>query len=177
MKYINWKNHLIELVVVFIGITAAFTLNNWQENRKTAQLQNKYIESLFQDLENDCSELSNLIHFYDNALHAIKRLEILAAQTKTRNDSMNYYAQNLLVLNAFIPQKATYESLKTSGDLKIIDDFDLKRKISSLFIHTIMLSLCSTYVLLSTQYVITLWRHTNAKVFFFTFYPHNNNYY
>ena len=31
---VDWKNYSIELIVVFIGITLAFMLNNWREDAK-----------------------------------------------------------------------------------------------------------------------------------------------
>ena len=46
-------NHLIELVVVVIGISIAFALNRWYENTKSEELEQKYMESLFDDLEKD----------------------------------------------------------------------------------------------------------------------------
>ena len=35
---VDWKNHSIELIAVFFGITLAFMLNNWREDAKDVSL-------------------------------------------------------------------------------------------------------------------------------------------
>jgi hypothetical protein len=67
MKYkIDWKNHLIELFVVFVGIKLAFMTEGWRENYKNLRLEKKYLESFRADLEADVNTLDSLIQFYEN---------------------------------------------------------------------------------------------------------------
>ena len=42
---INWKNSLVELAVVFIGITLAFMLNNWREASNNREYEEKYLQN------------------------------------------------------------------------------------------------------------------------------------
>ncbi len=71
---IDWRNHFIELMVVFIGITSAFTLNSWQETRKNAGLEQTYISSLAKDIKSDIAQLEWLIVYYDSTLKSVKHL-------------------------------------------------------------------------------------------------------
>lgn len=131
---IDWRNHFIELMVVFIGITSAFTLNNWQENRKSASLEQKYISSFIEDIESDIGELERLIVAYDSTLKIVKRLDVLL-QKKSAKDSINLYSQNLFVVGEFVPQTNTYESLKASGQMEIISNFALKKRIHEVYFN------------------------------------------
>ena len=61
----NWYRYGLETLVVVFGVLIAFSLNNWNENRKRTRLANTYIQSLHSDfLQND--ELIN---------HAVQQLE------------------------------------------------------------------------------------------------------
>lgn len=48
---IHWKNHFMELLVVVIGITIAFILENWRQERASSELEQKYLTSFKDDLQ------------------------------------------------------------------------------------------------------------------------------
>ena len=60
-KKFDWKNHIIELLVVFIGITLAFMLNNWRENEKNNQIENQYLESFHEEIIYSSTKLDTII--------------------------------------------------------------------------------------------------------------------
>ncbi len=151
---IDWRNHFIELVVVFIGITSAFTLNNWQENRKSARLEQKYISSVTVDIESDIEQFKNLIAYYDSTLNTVKRLDVLL-RGKSTKDSINLYCQSLFVVTEFVPQSNTYESLKTSGQMEIISDFALKKQIHEVYLnYQLVKQVDGIYKDFSNQYIL-----------------------
>lgn len=63
MEKINWKNYFIELIVVFIGITAAFLLNNWREDYESDELESKYINSIKNDVIQDSISVHEILKF------------------------------------------------------------------------------------------------------------------
>lgn len=74
MRYkIPWLNHFIELVVVFIGITAAFALNSWWENHKQAQAERMYLNDFSQDLLSDAESLQTIIPSNEAKLSRVGR--------------------------------------------------------------------------------------------------------
>jgi hypothetical protein len=54
---IDWKVHIIDLIVVIVGVTIAFALTNYQEVSKEKDLQKTYLQSLANDLEVDVKNL------------------------------------------------------------------------------------------------------------------------
>ncbi len=60
-KKVNWLQHSVELIVVFIGVTSAFMLHAWRESRLESQLERKFLESLYEDVLYDSSSLASVI--------------------------------------------------------------------------------------------------------------------
>lgn len=56
---IQWADKLIDLLVVIVGITIAFSLNNWNNNRRDNKLKTTYLSSLHNDLKKDSANLAS----------------------------------------------------------------------------------------------------------------------
>ena len=126
----NWKNHLIELIVVFLGITAAFTLNSWKENSNKTELKEEYIKSFIQDLEEDKNKLENLIKFENDKIIRFTNYLNQAGSIKDWDkDSLVIIISDMMRLNAFIPSNVTYETIKNSGQMVLFSDYSQKRAI------------------------------------------------
>lgn len=50
---IKWYNHFIELIIVIIGISVAFWLNNLSNNYKENSLKQNYLSNIYDDLQKD----------------------------------------------------------------------------------------------------------------------------
>ena len=57
----NWKHLFFELVVVFLGVTAGFLLNNWQLQRQDQNLEQKYLNSFLEDVNSNITELEKSV--------------------------------------------------------------------------------------------------------------------
>lgn len=66
MKQINWWQYIVELIVVIIGISIAFSLENWREHQKEHQITKEYLESLKVDLMLDSLSFKQLIGRINN---------------------------------------------------------------------------------------------------------------
>lgn len=130
---IAWVNHLIELVVVIIGVTIAFSLNNWNESRKTRSLETKYLQSMRTELETDIELMSSLLDTSRYYLRMNNKLLGIMYRRDYENDSSFWYVMSLYSYSEFIPTDNTFESLKASGSFEIIRDFELKKDITTLY--------------------------------------------
>lgn len=55
----DWKNPLIELLIVFIGIYGAFALNNWNNSRQERDQEKKYLTNIYSEVLQDIESLIN----------------------------------------------------------------------------------------------------------------------
>lgn len=53
MNKINWRYAIGELIIITIGISFAFALNNWAASSEENELVKEYYSSLRSDLETD----------------------------------------------------------------------------------------------------------------------------
>lgn len=133
MKTINWKDHLINLIVVIFGISIAFQLNNWKADQQADDLEKKFCASFISDLEADITSLEAIVDTSEFYLHNVKRILSLAREKKFEHDSLVDYLVTLYAYTEFLPQNVTYETFKSSGGLEILKDFRLTKKINKLY--------------------------------------------
>ena len=126
---IDWKNHFVELITVIIGISIAFSLNNWNESRKDRNQEKKYIRALLTDLEKDQERLQELLDTSQYYLSRTERLIRLVNKKDFMSDSIGYYLGSTYTFASFKPNDNTFEGLRSSGRIGLIEDFALRQKI------------------------------------------------
>lgn len=126
---INWKYAIGEIIIVIIGISIAFGLNNWAARNQQQNTERLYLQSLEKDLSNDIDSLNKNIYFLNQNLEDIRLLRPHLGRPLPGRDTMYRRVFNIAKTIAFIPEDATYHTLVNSGDFKLISDFELKSAI------------------------------------------------
>ena len=126
MKKINWQYAIGEIVIVIIGITIAFGLNNWAEGRKDKALEKRYLENLILDLEIDAAVLEENVEKIGQDLNILGALMPHLKANLPRRDTMVRKFFKLAEPVDFIPNNITYQTLINSGDFKVIADFEFE---------------------------------------------------
>ena len=134
-KKISWLYYLLELLVVFIGVTAGFLLNNWREDNSNAKLEHKYLNGFYADLQSDKGDLDSIIYRTKEKTDIL--IEVLK-KSKYDNNALSREMANeiigqILYLEWFTPADDTYDDIINSGNLNLISDYQIKEKISSYY--------------------------------------------
>jgi len=131
-KKIDWLNHFLEFIVVVIGILLAFQLNTCREEQKEEKLVNEHIENIIKEsqfnqgnLKSSIANTERKISVADTLLHAIVSNESL--------QKINGLSFQLLGEAPSYIKKTAYNSLKDSGDIRFISDFELKNDLITLY--------------------------------------------
>lgn len=125
----GWKRYLIELLVVFLGVTTAFALDSWAKNRDLDKQARQYLQGFHNDLQNDEDQLLLLIEQFSRNEARMKRLINMMQKNEIDSDSLGIYMMHMNSLAKFAPNISTYASMTNSGSLSLIDDFDLRRRL------------------------------------------------
>ena len=133
MKNIKWFNLLLELLVVIFGVTIAFSLNTWKENRRTSQLEREYLMSYKYDLEKDTVQLLEYIDTLTIHKDNCGKLIGMIFSNNFEDESLLTNSLSLFFVTNFMPHSATYKSMTSSGQLQLIKDFDLRKRIVDLY--------------------------------------------
>ncbi len=129
MKKINWRYAIGEIIIVIVGISIAFWLNNWKEDRRDDATHREYVNSLILDAENEILLLEENNREFQEKLDLITRLTPHLGSGRPDRDSVMYWVFSLPVQTQYVPQDDTYQTLLNSGDMRLFHDLSLRRKI------------------------------------------------
>ncbi|MEM6841472.1 MAG: DUF6090 family protein [Bacteroidota bacterium] len=134
LSSIQWSDKLIDILVVVLGITIAFGLNNWRENRQNAKLEQRYLKNLKEDLAKDTVRLVDIKEDLEGTSSAIERIKRISPKIENA-DSVASYLNGVFSLDYFIffPEDYTYETLQQSGDISIIQSDSIRQVLSQLY--------------------------------------------
>jgi hypothetical protein len=129
MKKINWKYAIGEIIIVIIGITIAFSLNNWKEESQNKKLKRQYLESMRIDIEKEIQQLKQNDSSIIERINKIEKILSYTSVGKGEPNQIFRYVFEVANTVTFDPVNSTYQTMINSGDMKLINDFHLRRKI------------------------------------------------
>ncbi len=128
-KKINWFYLGVELVVVFLGISTGFFLQNYRESKANNDLEDSYFKGMVVDLQANIDalleDMAEDSAWITNSKYAIQ----LMSKDELSTDSANSLILSMLYYSRFEPQTNTYENVINSGKLNIISNLNLRQKI------------------------------------------------
>ena len=126
--------YFFEFIVLFASIYIAFELEEWDEDSDFTDREIAYLASMHQDLSKDFNQLNRRIIEYDEKINsAYNVLELLEQPyASVRADIQQEFKLHLFSHFNYNPINNTIETLKTSGDLKLVKNHGFKILLSEL---------------------------------------------
>ncbi|WP_296312048.1 DUF6090 family protein [Winogradskyella sp. UBA3174] len=128
-KTSKWQYTLREIVIVIIGISIAFSMNKCADNVKDNKLKKEYLTNLKSDIEADKVQLAENITAINQKIEMCSQLIPMLNTGKKQGMPLMDNVFAVLKYQTFNPKNITYKTLINSGDLKLINDFQLKTAI------------------------------------------------
>ena len=113
-------DHLVNLMVVILGITIAFGLNQCSESLESKEDRQALINSFKQDLKEDVMAYQGLLRSDSISLVAIKSL-MQANKAQLPIEQIMLSLQKFSELTNFTGNNVTYEGVKNSDRLNLFD--------------------------------------------------------
>jgi len=130
---IEWKSKVIDLLIVIIGITIAFQLNNWNESKKSDLEVKDYIESFYEEnIDNEANLVSALEFSVSNKKNIDTLKQILLSKNYT-DKRIKILTASMMGLAGYSPSITTMENITASGEFELIKDIELRKKIISTY--------------------------------------------
>jgi len=137
MRNQNWFAVVLDFVIVVAGVFIGIQLGNWNETRTDQIRSGQYLERIMVDLSQEISIYDDRIQFWrqvsDNGL-------IVLDETRVGGTALNAWDLLLAYFQAsqvaeFFPTNATFEELKSAGELDLIQDADLRSRLAEYYAY------------------------------------------
>ena len=129
MKKLNWQYAFGEILIVILGISIAFSMNKCAEDKQNKSQKLQYLTNIINDIETDKQSLETNIVALDNKIKTTSEiLPVLNTNSPNKRQIIGKIFSVASISN-FSPKDITYQTLINSGDLKLIDDFNIKTAI------------------------------------------------
>lgn len=123
------KKITAEFVLIVVGVTIALWLENEMEIVKEKEIERAYVDSFMQDWQTDIKNLEHVVKQNEILVKkATELFEDLLAK-KLTDDDVPRRVYVLLNYQFFTPQDFTFQSIKETGDFRLLRDAEFKRKL------------------------------------------------
>lgn len=126
------KKFGFEFLTIFIGVFAAFALDNWNDNRKDNNTELKILSEINNGLKQDIKDINVNVEGHKSGLLATAFFSKLLLNKQVHSDSLMYHYFNLLRDFISVQNISGYQTLKSKG-LEIIRNDSLRTEILSLY--------------------------------------------
>jgi len=126
-----------EILLVVIGILIALQINTWNQERTARQSQKYFLNQLLVELDGDITALEEELAGLQNQIPLIEDLLLTLNKEKYTADEFNPQLKNYinaaLYALSFSSNSATFDEMKSSGQLGVIDNKELRNQLVQLY--------------------------------------------
>ncbi|MDX1556806.1 MAG: hypothetical protein R3212_12320, partial [Xanthomonadales bacterium] len=133
---LDWRVLTIELMVVFIGLFAALQLDNYRDQQRFEQAQQRYLMRMHEDLVDYLQWTEGMMSFLewnktavDHVFASLEAGHIIDNDTESFEYGLIYFAH----LPSLPLPRSTYDEMVASGMFTALDSQNLQQAISQLF--------------------------------------------
>jgi hypothetical protein len=125
-----FKYAIGEIILVVIGILIALQVSNWNKQNEDRKLEKRHVSELILDLQKDSIFISNFIQrSYKQMESKSKLTDYFEGQQFTEDSLVAYFSSQLKPVPKFNPIITTLDEMKTTGNIRVIQNFSIRRKI------------------------------------------------
>ena len=126
------KYILFEVMVVFIGVSAAFFLNNWRNEKNIEAKEINYTERLIEDMSYNIEDLKERIDMDTNNINRSKVLLKGLYLKDLPEDSITSILELIVTFGTINLKYTTYEEILNNGEFNVLSNDSIR----SLIIET-----------------------------------------
>jgi len=133
----NIKRYLIyaigEILLVMIGISLAFQVSNWDDNRIKRKAEIRFYENIKEQIKDDKELIEGQKNYNNHFMPQFKYAsEIIEANDRSKMDTLGLIVRNLTNYSDFDKKGNIYETMVNSGDVKLLQNFEIVNGIREL---------------------------------------------
>lgn len=119
-----------EILLVMIGISLAFQLDNWNDNRIKRKNEIKYYKNIKSQIIDDQGILQGQFNYNNSYLSQFKYAsEIIELNDRSKKDTLGIIVRNITLYSDFDKEGNIYGSMVNSGELSLLSNLEIINKI------------------------------------------------
>lgn len=127
-----WANHVINFLAVILGVYLAFYINERSALNKEKKEKQTFLHSLTIDLSEDIRTFEEY-QIPQNIQQQQHIGELLERLRQSDPGDIGEALSAVFQVENFTPTTSTYNSIKASGKLQLIDDLNLQKELSNYY--------------------------------------------
>lgn len=134
-----WPAYVIEVLVITLGISITIAMEKWRDDVKEQQLEKIYVQNLASNINADQTLLISVIQRTDKIIEKGSQLMFFLQNPKNSPDAADGISEDVRAIldrPKFQANDATFSDLKSSGNLHLIEDIELKNILFSYYTTT-----------------------------------------
>jgi len=137
IKQGNVKRYLLyavgEILLVMIGISLAFQVSNWDDNRIKKNAEIRFYENIKEQIIDDKELIAGQRHYNNRYMVQYKYAnEIIEANDRSKLDTLGIIVRNLTNYSDFDKEGNIYETMVNSGQIKLLQNHEIVNGIREL---------------------------------------------
>ena len=133
----NLKKYVLyaigEILLVMIGISLAFQLDNWNENRVKQDAEIRFYENIKEQIIDDKKLIAGQKEYNNHYLTQFKYAnEIIETNDRSKLDTLGMLVRNFSKYSDFDKQGNIYETMVNSGQIKLLHNHKIVNGIREL---------------------------------------------
>ena len=126
----NLKRYLLyavgEILLVMIGISLAFQVSNWDENRIKKNAEIRFYENIKEQIIDDKELIASQMDYNNHYMVQYKYAnEIIGANDRSKLDTLGLIVRNLTNYSDFDKEGNIYETMVNSGQIKLLHNHEI----------------------------------------------------
>lgn len=126
------KKYAFEFFSIFIAVIAAFSLNNWNDNRRDDLAEEKILLEIKKGLKKDLDDIETNVLGHKNGIKSCKTFRSIILNKSANQDSLQLKYIQLTRDFTSLQNVSGYETLKSRG-LELIESDSLRSDLISLY--------------------------------------------
>jgi len=117
---------LVEVFLVMLGILLAFQINNWNSKRIKKREEIQLYENIKRQVADDKEDIISAIEYNMRYLSLYEFAnQIISESDRSKIDTLTYIALELTRFSDFHRNGNVYETMLNSGDLKLLNNYNI----------------------------------------------------
>lgn len=129
IRNINWRDKILDLIIVIIGISVAFQLNNWNDAVNKSETADQYIANFGEENSTNIDELSAALEQSSATYVHIDSLQKILDRNDLSDDRIPGLMASIMMMSEFRAHTSTMENIIASGDFHVIENGELRKQL------------------------------------------------